>query len=801
MSHPRFPDCSPSDTLTSDTSTSSRPNSAGSSKRPRSPGSEFYFNSQLFTQQENESLMKKLRAGSGLAMFPVKNEPLDSKLSDTNVRFPMLKSISVDNMSEDLPLNLCTTATEMSAHREMLGGPSMAAIKSKACPGLVCVVCGDTSSGKHYGILTCNGCSGFFKRSVRRKLIYRCQAGTGNCVIDKQHRNQCQACRLKKCIQTGMNKDAVQNERQPRNTATIRPEHLLSDRESERLLREGVAATVAAVFSVGLGHNKEASQKASHSLAYASQPSFPLAGNFDRPPSLDSVDSGSRSNSVDNVQRSLAVKMQLDSELLMRQQAYERKMEFQALAAQYAAKRQLTLQLAQQQSKYVQHLVAAGMDPSRMNMGQVMGSGDFGSPFLPSLQMGQNHSIFMSPQYFKPVMHNVGLGQRSLNVTQNGLGDCPDLGGDSFGRSRNLHPINRNSEAGSAQNKASSPTPKPELSVDLACTVCGDLSSGKHYGILACNGCSGFFKRSVRRKLIYRCQAGTGNCVIDKQHRNQCQACRLKKCIQTGMNKDAVQNERQPRNTATIRPEHLLNDREGERLLSEGVAATVAAVFSVGMGLQLISNLKNNMNQTHQLLISVSLVITICLTSSEGNFQLNPEIHKNYVARKNNKRFNEVSQQTPLFNDDENAVQANYEDEDAYNKRQKTASPRNRLEYLKYQPESECCPSVSELIQPRGGVSRYGRILELYHDFNSTQSFYQTSCREEVKGQPCQYIRSGLLSRCVQRYTYTYALVREFGAPKSNPWRLDYIRIRGGCTCETRPRRLDRQSARPVTAQ
>ncbi|XP_013874082.1 photoreceptor-specific nuclear receptor, partial [Austrofundulus limnaeus] len=113
---------------------------------------------------------------------------------------------------------------------------------------------------------------------------------------------------------------------------------------------------------------------------------------------------------------------------------------------------------------------------------------------------------------------------------------------------------------------AKSPTPGKALSPALVCKVCGDTSSGKHYGIYACNGCSGFFKRSVRRRLIYRCQAGTGMCPVDKAHRNQCQACRLKKCLQAGMNKDAVQNERQPRSTAQVRLDSISVDPEKEHL-------------------------------------------------------------------------------------------------------------------------------------------------------------------------------------------------------------------------------------------
>ena len=66
----------------------------------------------------------------------------------------------------------CGLAPNSTSSSSRYGDSSVASSKN-AIPGLTCLVCGDSSSGKHYGILACNGCSGFFKRSVRRRLIYR----------------------------------------------------------------------------------------------------------------------------------------------------------------------------------------------------------------------------------------------------------------------------------------------------------------------------------------------------------------------------------------------------------------------------------------------------------------------------------------------------------------------------------------------------------------------------------------------------------------------------------------------------
>jgi hypothetical protein len=78
--------------------------------------------------------------------------------------------------------------------------------------GLVCAVCGDQATGRHYGSPSCNGCKGFFRRTIRRNYTYTCRFN-GNCKIDRHNRAVCRACRYMRCINFGMKVDAVQNER------------------------------------------------------------------------------------------------------------------------------------------------------------------------------------------------------------------------------------------------------------------------------------------------------------------------------------------------------------------------------------------------------------------------------------------------------------------------------------------------------------------------------------------------------------------------------------------------------------
>uniref|UniRef100_A0A8C9U5J8 Retinoic acid receptor RXR n=1 Tax=Scleropages formosus TaxID=113540 RepID=A0A8C9U5J8_SCLFO len=79
------------------------------------------------------------------------------------------------------------------------------------------------------------------------------------------------------------------------------------------------------------------------------------------------------------------------------------------------------------------------------------------------------------------------------------------------------------------------------LVVGSNCFLC---CTWKHYGVYSCEGCKGFFKRTVRKDLTYTCRDNK-DCTIDKRQRNRCQYCRYQKCLAMGMKREAVQEERQ----------------------------------------------------------------------------------------------------------------------------------------------------------------------------------------------------------------------------------------------------------------
>ncbi|XP_059138741.1 nuclear receptor ROR-beta-like [Physella acuta] len=78
------------------------------------------------------------------------------------------------------------------------------------------------------------------------------------------------------------------------------------------------------------------------------------------------------------------------------------------------------------------------------------------------------------------------------------------------------------------------------------CKVCGDESSGFHYGVDSCEGCKGFFRRCITQGMTHKC-ANDEKCEITPFTRNSCQYCRLKKCFEVGMSREASRLGRRPK--------------------------------------------------------------------------------------------------------------------------------------------------------------------------------------------------------------------------------------------------------------
>ncbi|VBB29592.1 unnamed protein product, partial [Acanthocheilonema viteae] len=111
------------------------------------------------------------------------------------------------------------------------------------------------------------------------------------------------------------------------------------------------------------------------------------------------------------------------------------------------------------------------------------------------------------------------------------------------------------------------------------CQVCGDRASGFHYGVFACEGCKGFFRRSIQQKIQYRPCARSQQCIVARNNRNRCQHCRLQKCIKVGMSREAVRFGRVPKHEKVRMAEELA--RVTARTLTDAIQSALTDSDSV----------------------------------------------------------------------------------------------------------------------------------------------------------------------------------------------------------------------------
>lgn len=132
--------------------------------------------------------------------------------------------------------------------------------------------------------------------------------------------------------------------------------------------------------------------------------------------------------------------------------------------------------------------------------------------------------------------------QETSSVVDDNDNEAQDISEHEHNNRNNLH-----SKSGS-DFAADTTTPPPRRNSNnsiraqieiIPCKVCGDKSSGVHYGVITCEGCKGFFRRSQSSVVNYQCPRQK-NCVVDRVNRNRCQYCRLQKCLALGMSRDAV---------------------------------------------------------------------------------------------------------------------------------------------------------------------------------------------------------------------------------------------------------------------
>merc|ERR1712176_1060146 len=164
----------------------------------------------------------------------------------------------------------------------------------------------------------------------------------------------------------------------------------------------------------------------------------------------------------------------------------------------------------------------SGPSPNLLKMASVPGGG----------QGSSGHNLSGSPPGSTSSLHR---RRNSTGSIVHGYDSpCQKI---ELGRHRQASGPNNSHNFINAKIRQGKKGPVPKLTGQEMCIICGDKSTGFNYGVLSCEGCKAFYRRSIthaNKTSVYTCQKNN-NCDMFTSGRRKCQACRYRKCVESGM--------------------------------------------------------------------------------------------------------------------------------------------------------------------------------------------------------------------------------------------------------------------------
>ncbi|KAI6193528.1 CBN-NHR-71 protein [Aphelenchoides besseyi] len=351
---------------------------------------------------------------------------------------------------------------------------------------MACEVCSLPDDGLHFRRKTCRACSAFWRRSIVRRSVYKCK-GDNNCVLSKELRKTCAACRLKKCHEIGMCESDVQWCRDRNGPLKIKRASsstvsLPSTPQNER------ARTTS--FTSGYSSGETSTSLCSSPTAYYFQPAMYTVGS-----TLAQLQSYiqdflrlSRAvysmiyperNHIDTLEfyeANHSEMVNFDRALLSLVQSMLFKINpsLEQLSTEFKSRllRSFTSLFFPLYKSYLTLLVFPQLDDTRFvcNMGQYSNC---------------NVNFFSADQDPNKMSNDIRLKcqQTTRKIKQLGIREI------EFGALCGIICANEDLRP-----------------IRMPCEVCGLSNNGSHFGAKSCRACASFYRRSIVKNLVYTCK-------------------------------------------------------------------------------------------------------------------------------------------------------------------------------------------------------------------------------------------------------------------------------------------------------